>query len=35
MQEIHGARNYDFMPESLNLPKELELLKRQMDYDPA
>jgi hypothetical protein len=33
MQEIHGLRNFDFLPTSFVLPKDWDLLKYAMDRD--
>lgn len=33
MQEIHGKRNFDFVPDSLLLPKEQGKLRELMDRD--
>ena len=35
MQEIHGKRNFDFMPESYNLMKEVDGVRIEMERDPA
>ena len=34
MQEIHGMRNFDFLPNTLSLPKEYDQLRAQMQNDP-
>ena len=34
MQEIHGHRNFDFLPTTYNLPKEWDKLRCAMELDP-
>lgn len=34
MQEIHGKRNFDFVPDSLSLPREWPQLQAAMARDP-
>ena len=34
MQEIHGLRNFDFLPKTFTLPHDFEELKTKMDRNP-
>lgn len=34
MQDIHGLRNFDFLPKTYTLPLEYDDLKVKMDRDP-
>ena len=35
MQEMHGLRNFDFVPYTLVLPRESEALRQNMEKDPG
>lgn len=35
MQQLHGKRNYNFAPKTFTLPKDLELLQKEMESNPS